>query len=126
MNAFDKYTNEAKIHKNAIKSILTDPNLPKNDKELLISASQKGKWIGIGLQLPLISLSAIFVSKKAMNFPKEKKFITYTMGLVGYIYYYMATEAYAWHHAYKEAEPAIKSYVVEKAKLESLKLPNST
>ena len=126
MNAFDKYTNEAKIHKNAIKGILTDPKLPKNDKELLISANKTGKWISMGLQLPPLSLGAIFITKKAMNFPKEKKFITYTMGLVGYIYYYMATESFAWHQAYTKAEPAIKSYVEEKARLDSLKVPNST
>lgn len=118
MNYFFNYKNDAKIHKKAIYSISKDPTLSTKNKELLQSSEKTGKWLSIGMQFPAIGLGTIFVNKKVVNFPKEKKFIAYTMGMVVYYFYFHATEAFAWHQAFVKAEPVIVEYVSNKVQEE--------
>jgi hypothetical protein len=111
MKAFDRYSHEGKIHKQAIWSISQDPGISSEEKALLLSSYQHGKWLSIGLQFPVIWMGIWIFNRKVSKLPTDKKVISFVFGSMFYLYFFKLTTAYSWHQAFSKCEPTIKDYI---------------
>ena len=112
LNELENYRFEGQMQRTALTNLRTAPTLTGKQIDELNSAYKYGKWLTIGIQSPVIALTAYYFGKYVPKYSAERKMITYTFAIGIYGMFYMYSKAWAWHQAFAKVEPLVKDYIL--------------